>query len=47
MTVIMSYIFLTLCFPHEGKIVVIDQLSFVHASPSALVGTLVPVIDNY
>jgi hypothetical protein len=36
MTVVVSSVFHTLCFPHEGKIVTIDQLSFVHASPSAL-----------
>jgi hypothetical protein len=39
-------IFHTLCFPHEGKIMTIDHLSFVHASPNASVGPLVPVIDN-
>jgi hypothetical protein len=46
MTIVMSSIFHTLCFPHEGKIVTIDQLSFVHTSPSALDGPPVPVIDN-
>jgi hypothetical protein len=30
MTTVVSSIFRTLCFPHEGKIVTIDQLSFVH-----------------
>ena len=47
MTVVMSSIFHTLCFPHEGKIVTIDQLSFVHASSNTLVGPSVPVINNY
>jgi hypothetical protein len=37
MTVVVPSIFHTLCFPHEGKIVTIDQLSFAHASPNALV----------
>jgi hypothetical protein len=46
MTTVVSSVFCTLCFPHEGKIVTIDQLSFVHASPSASVGPSVPVIDN-
>jgi hypothetical protein len=46
MKVIMSSIFCTLCIPHEGKIVMIDQLSFSHTSPSASVGPSVPVIDN-
>jgi hypothetical protein len=47
MTFVVSSIFHTLCFPHEGKIVTIDQFSFAHASPSASVGPSVPVIDNY
>jgi hypothetical protein len=38
--------FHTLCFPHEGKIAMIDQLSFTHTSPNAPVGPSVPVIDN-
>jgi hypothetical protein len=46
MTTFVLSIFRTLCFPHEGKIVMSDQLSFSHVSPNALVGTLVPVIDN-
>jgi hypothetical protein len=46
MPVVVSSIFNTLCFPHEGKIVMVDQLSFVHASPSAFVGPSVPMIDN-
>jgi hypothetical protein len=46
MTSVVSSIFHTLCFPHEGKIMVIDKLSFAHASANALVGTLIPVIDN-
>jgi hypothetical protein len=47
MIVVMSSIFCTLCFPKEGKIVTIDQLSFVHAIPNASVGPSFPVIDNY
>jgi hypothetical protein len=46
MTIVLLSIFHTLCFPHEGKIVTIDQLLFVHASPNALVGPLIPVIEN-
>jgi hypothetical protein len=41
-----SSIFHTLCFPHEGKIVTIDQLSFAHVSPSASVGPSIPMINN-
>jgi hypothetical protein len=46
MNATVSYIFHTLCFPHEGKIMMIDQLSFSHASPNALVGPSIPVIEN-
>ena len=45
--VIVSPIFHMLCFPHKGKIVTIDQLSFAHASPSASVGPSFIAIDNY
>ena len=47
MTAVVSSVFRTLCFPHEGKIMMIDQLSFLHANPNASVGPSVPVIDNY
>jgi len=47
MTIVMSSIFFTLCFPHEGKIMTIDKFSFAHASPNASVGTSIPMIDNY
>jgi hypothetical protein len=46
MTVVVSSVFCTLCFPHEGKIMTIDQLSFTHASPNASVGPSIPVINN-
>jgi hypothetical protein len=46
MTSIVSSILCTLCFPHEGKIVMIDQLSFTHAIPSASIGPSIPVIEN-
>jgi hypothetical protein len=46
MTKFVSSIFHTLCFPHDGIIVTINQLSFVHASPNALFGPSIPVIDN-
>jgi hypothetical protein len=47
MKTIVSLVFHILCFPHEGNIVMIDQLSFAHPSPFASVGPFVPVIDNY
>jgi hypothetical protein len=46
MTAVISFIFITLCFPREGKIVAIDQLSFLNASPNALVGPSIPMFDN-
>jgi hypothetical protein len=46
MSVVVSSIFHILCFPHEGKIVTIDQLSFSCSSSSASVGPLVPIVKN-
>jgi hypothetical protein len=38
-------VFWVLFFPHEGRIVTIDQLSFSHSDPSLGVSA-VPMIDN-
>jgi hypothetical protein len=46
MTAVVSSVFCNLCFPHDGKIVMIDQFSFVYASPNALVGLSILVIQN-
>jgi hypothetical protein len=46
MVAFVSSVFRTLYFPHEGKIVTIDQLSFAYSSPNASIGLLIPVIDN-
>jgi hypothetical protein len=46
MLAIVSLVFCVLCFPHEGKIVMIDQFSFAQPSSTASVGPSVPVIDN-
>jgi len=46
MKTIVSSVFHVLGFPHEGKIVTIDQFSFAYHSPSTYVGPFVPVIDN-
>jgi hypothetical protein len=46
MVIVVSSIFHTLCFPHEGKIMTIDQLSFVYSSPNASIRPSIPVIDN-
>jgi hypothetical protein len=45
MTVVVSTIFWVLCFPHEGGIITIDQLSFSHPDPSSG-ASMVPMIDN-
>jgi hypothetical protein len=46
MIVVVSSVFRTLCFPHEGNIVTIDQLSFAYSSPNASLGQSIPMIDN-
>jgi hypothetical protein len=46
MRVVMFSFFHTLCFPHEGKIMAIEQLSFEHDIPSASVGPSIQVIEN-
>jgi hypothetical protein len=46
MIAIVSSIFHTLYFPHDGKIVTIDQFSFAFAIPNASIGLLILVIDN-
>jgi hypothetical protein len=46
MTAIVLSVFRTLCFPREGNIVTIDQLSFAHAGPNASVGPSIPMIEN-
>jgi hypothetical protein len=46
MIVVMSSVFHTLCFPHEGNIMTIDQLSFVYSSPNVSLGQSIPVINN-
>jgi hypothetical protein len=46
MTAIVSFIFCTLYFPHDGNIVMINQLCFAYASPNAFVGLSIPVINN-
>jgi hypothetical protein len=46
MVAIVSSVFCTLCFPHQGEIVRIDQLSFAYSSPNASVGPSILVVDN-
>jgi hypothetical protein len=46
MVVVISSIFYMPCFPHQGVIVTIDQLSFVYSSPNISVGLSIPLVDN-
>jgi hypothetical protein len=46
MIVVVSSVFCTLFFPHEGKIVTIDQLSFAYSSSNASLGQSILMIDN-
>jgi hypothetical protein len=46
MNVIILFVFHTLYFPHDGKIIMVNQLSFAYASPSASVGLSILVFDN-
>jgi hypothetical protein len=41
MITVVSSVFRTLCFPHEGKIVTIDQLSFACFHPNASLGLVI------
>jgi hypothetical protein len=45
MQVVVATIFRVLLFPHEGRIVTIDQLSFSRPDP-ALGASMVPMVDN-
>jgi hypothetical protein len=45
MQVVVATFFWVLFFPHEGRIVSIDQFSFSHPDPSSGV-PMVPMIDN-
>jgi len=46
MNVFVLSVFHTLCFPLDGKIMTIDQLSLAYAIPNASVGPSIPVVDN-
>jgi len=46
MTAIISSVFCTLFFPHNGKIMMIDELCFAYTIPNASIGPSIPMIDN-
>ena len=39
-----SYVFQTMMFPHNGKIVTIDQVSHYEPNPSANIDNILPLI---
>jgi hypothetical protein len=43
---VVSFILRILWFPHKGKIMTIDQLSFACSSPNSSLGQSIPMIDN-
>jgi hypothetical protein len=45
MHAVVATIFWVLCFPHEGQIITVDQLSFSRLDPSSG-ASMVPMIDN-
>jgi len=46
MTVVVSSVFRVIQFPHEGRIVTIDQLSFTRKNPNSPVGSKISSIDK-
>jgi hypothetical protein len=46
MVFVVSSVYYTPCFPHEGNIMTINQLSFAYTSPNASFLPSIPVIDN-
>jgi hypothetical protein len=46
MMVVVSSVFQILCFPHEGRIVTIDQMDFNRSSSMENLGSTVPWIEN-
>ena len=47
MDVIFSTLFCVICFPHEGKIVKVDQLDYCPVDPQASSDSTVPLVDNH
>lgn len=46
MTAIVSTVFSVICFPHEGKIVTIDQLDLFNHDLNNFSGSSIPLIYN-
>ena len=46
MQVIASSVFRVVCFPHNGKIVTIDKITFKNSPVTASLGSSVPVVEH-
>ena len=46
MQAIASSLFRVVCFPHNGKIVTIDQTTLKNSSVTASLGALIPIIEH-
>ena len=46
MQVIASYLFHVVCFPFNGKIVTIDQMTFKNPSITASLGDSIPIVEH-
>jgi hypothetical protein len=46
MKAVASFIFQTMMFPHNGKIVTIDQVSHYEPNPSANIDNILPLIHT-
>jgi len=46
MTIVVSMVFRVLCFPHEGRIVTVDQLSIARVVSAASPVSSVLLIEN-
>ena len=46
MQVVASSLFRVVCFPHNRKIVMIDQMAFKNLSVTAYLGASVPIVEH-
>ena len=46
MQAVASYVFLIVCFPHNGKIVMIDQMTFKNSPVTESLGDSVPFVEH-
>ena len=46
MQAVTSSLFYVVCFPHSGKIVTIDKMTFKNPSVTASSGALIPIVEH-